>query len=79
MNLKGTALVKARDRFTKLMLAKPDQADFFRLKIQELEAQIITQKVCKRCGRPLTSIEAMENGYGKECAAKAEAMSSEEQ
>lgn len=75
----GTALVKQRNRYKKLIKGFPDREDFYRAKMAEITEQIKLSKVCHRCGRPLTDALAMELGYGKECALKAEAEASEEE
>lgn len=71
--VKPTALVKAKNRFEKLIVAFPEQADEYRSKIEELTEQIIASGACRRCGRPLKTEEARAIGYGKECQTKAEA------
>lgn len=40
-----------------------------------MDGEIFTIRArrCKRCGRLLTSAEAVEKGYGCQCAAKAQA------
>lgn len=78
VEVKGTALVKARDRYKKLIKVFPDRREFYETQIAEVNEKITLAKVCKRCGRPLKDEHAMELGYGKECAAKAEAEASEE-
>lgn len=42
---------------------------------QLMDGEIFTIRArrCKRCGRLLTSAEAVEKGYGCQCAAKAQA------
>lgn len=69
--MKGTALVKSRDRFKKLITVFPDRADYYREQIAELEEKILSAGVCRRCGMPLKNEKAIERGYGDECAKKA--------
>lgn len=76
--MKGTAMVKARDRYVKLIAVFPERREHYESQIADLVEQIKLAKVCRRCGRPLKDEIAMELGYGKECAAKAEAEASEE-
>lgn len=67
---KGTGLVKSKARFTMLIEKYPDRADFYRVQIAKVEAEIVRLQVCRRCGRPLKNEEARANGYGKECQAQ---------
>ena len=76
--MKGTAMVKAKQRYKKLIKIFPEREESYLLMIAELDEKIIASKVCRRCGRSLSDESAMELGYGKECAAKAEAEASEE-
>lgn len=71
--VKGTGLVKSRDRYRKLIAAFPEREEFYLSQIAEVEAQIVEMGVCRRCGRPLTDEKARSIGYGKECQAKSEA------
>ena len=68
---KGTALVKSRERYKKLITAFPEREEFYLEQIADINQQIVTMGVCRRCGRPLKSDEALELGYGKECLNKA--------
>lgn len=70
---KGTALVKSRERYKKLITAFPERTEFYLQQIEEVEKQITDMAVCKRCGRPLKDEHARAIGYGKECLAKSEA------
>lgn len=74
----GTALVKQRNRYKNMIKVFPERESFYRAKMEEITGQIKLAKVCHRCGRPLKDELAMELGYGKECALKAEAEASEE-
>jgi len=65
---KGTALVKSRERYKKLMGVFPDRAVFYNDELRKVEEEIDRLNVCRRCGRPLANAEAK---YGKECLAKA--------
>lgn len=67
---KGTALVKSKKRYQKLISVFPDREDFYLTKIAEVDSEIARMKVCRRCGRPLKDDHAIELGYGKECWAK---------
>ena len=71
--VKGTALVKARERYKKLIKVFPERTEFYREKIAEVEQQIMVTQVCRRCGRTLKDEHARKIGYGKECQANAEA------
>lgn len=72
-------MVKMRERYRMLITKFPDREEFYLGKIEEMNANIKLAHVCRRCGRPLKDADAMELGYGKECAAKAEAeLASEE-
>lgn len=73
MTVKGTALVKARERYKRLINTFPDRAEFYRQKISEVDEDIRKMQVCRRCGRPLKDEHAKAVGYGKECQARAEA------
>lgn len=68
---KGTALVKKRDRFLKLIEIFPEREEFYRSEITAVNEKIKVLGACRRCGRPLRSKEAKERGYGDECAKKA--------
>lgn len=70
---KGTALVKSRERYKKLITAFPEREEFYLQKIEEVEADIVAAGVCRRCGRPLSDEHARERGYGNECMRKKEA------
>ena len=67
---KGTALVKGKKRYKKLIGVFPEREEFYLQKIQEIDAQIKEMGVCRRCGRPLSDQDAIDAGYGKECLAK---------
>lgn len=67
---KGTALVKSKKRYVKLISVFPERKEFYLEKIEEVDAEIKTMGVCRRCGRPLKDEEALELGYGKECWSK---------
>ena len=69
---KGTALVKSRERYKKLIDIFPERAEEYRQRIADVENQIVEMEVCKRCGRILKDVEARKLGYGKECQAKSE-------
>ena len=71
--VKGTALVKSRDRYKKLIEHFPEREEFYLEKISEVEADIVRMGVCRRCGRPLSDEAAKERGYGNECMRKKEA------
>jgi len=77
--VKGTALVKTRERLKKNMVLFPDRAEFYAQKLAEVEEQIVVLKVCRRCGRPLTTEAAMAAGYGKECQSKADEEAKEQE
>jgi hypothetical protein len=74
-DIKGTALVKAKQRYLKLITVFPDREDFYRTKLVEVEAKIVAAQVCRRCGRALKDETAKKLGYGKECLSNAEAES----
>lgn len=67
----GTAMVKAKERYAKIMERFPERSEFCLKMIEEMDGKIKLAGVCRRCGRPLKDEEARANGYGKECAAKA--------
>ena len=71
--VKGTALVKSRERYKKLIAHFPERKEFYLEKIAEVEDDIVAAGVCRRCGRPLTDEHAKERGYGNECMKKKEA------
>lgn len=71
---KGTALVKARDRYKKLIEVFPERTEQYLALIAENEQKIQDLGVCKRCGRPLKDEEARKIGYGKECLNKTQAL-----
>lgn len=72
---KGTALVKSRERYKKLISVFPDRVEFYNEKLAEIEQELHALQVCRRCGRPLKDRAARERGYGDECLAKTEAES----
>ena len=67
---KGTALVKGKKRYRKLIGVFPEREEFYMQKIEEIDAEIKAMGVCRRCGRPLKDEDAIAAGYGKECLAK---------
>lgn len=67
---KGTALVKSKKRYQKLIQVFPERAEFYLKQIEELDVEIREQGICRRCGRPLKDEAARAIGYGKECLAK---------
>ncbi len=69
---KGTGLVKARERYRKLISVFPEREEFYLAEIARVEADIAALGICKRCGRPLKDEEARRVGYGKECLAKSQ-------
>lgn len=69
--VKGTALVKSRERYKKLISVFPEREEFYLQQIADVEADIHRLGVCKRCGRPLKDEEARRIGYGKDCLHKA--------
>lgn len=69
---KGTALVKRRKNFQRLMSVFPDRIEFYNEEIAKIDLELIDLSVCRRCGRPLKDEEARKIGYGKECLAKTE-------
>lgn len=75
--IKGTALVKSRERYKKLISVFPEREEFYLQEIEKVEALIADIGVCKRCGRPLKDEEARKIGYGKECLSKATATTEE--
>lgn len=79
MAVKGTALVKARERYKRLIKTFPDRAEFYQQKITETEDSIRTLGVCRRCGRPLSDEVARARGYGNECLRRAEEESANRQ
>ena len=68
--VKGTALVKSRERYKKLIHVFPEREEFYLSEIERIEAEIVDIGVCKRCGRHLKDEEARKIGYGKECLNK---------
>lgn len=69
---KGTALVKSKKRYQKLITVFPDREEFYLEQIATLDAEIKELGVCRRCGRPLKDEAARAVGYGKECLAKSD-------
>ena len=75
---KGTALVKSKKRYQKLISVFPEREEFYLEQIAELDQEIKRMKVCRRCGRPLKDDHAIELGYGKECWNKTDQEEGEE-
>lgn len=75
----GTSMVKARERYAKIMERFPERAEFCVQQIELMNDKIRVAGVCRRCGRPLKDDQARINGYGKECQAKAEAEAAAEE
>lgn len=67
---KGTGLIKARERYRKLISVFPDREEFYVEQLAKVEEEIITLGICRRCGRPLKDEHARSIGYGKECEAQ---------
>ena len=74
-----TALRELADTYEKVVPGSGKIADTFHGNVnaerQLMDGEIFTIRArrCKRCGRLLTSAEAVEKGYGCQCAAKAQA------
>lgn len=75
---KGTAMVKRRNNYLRLITVFPEREQFYLDQIEELNNKIVLAGVCRRCGRPLKDEDARRIGYGKECQGKAEAEASED-
>lgn len=73
----GQRLARRRLKFVALIEQFPHRTDEFNARIAEIDEKLANMHFCRRCGRPLKTAAAKEQGYGPECLRKSQSESAD--